>query len=141
MKLSLSLALRLFILAVVFLSYAAGQSLITGAIAGIVTDPSSSLVPNAVLTLLSLDTGETQSTKTNVDGVYGFAQLKPGHYQVTVTMPGFAKIVTTTSVNLGETTSVDLTLKVSREAETIEVTSGAPLISTDPGVVPKTGAF
>jgi hypothetical protein len=135
MKLSHSLALRLFILAVVFLSYAAGQSLITGAIAGIVTDPSSSLVPNAVLTLLSLDTGETQSTKTNVDGVYGFAQLKPGHYQVTVTMPGFAKIVTTTSVNLGETTSVDLTLKVSREAETIEVTAGAPLISTDPGVV------
>jgi len=135
MKLPYSGAWRLSILAWLFLSYAAAQSLITGGIAGTVTDPSLSVVPNAVVTLLSLDTGETLSDATNGDGLYSFTQLKPGHYQITVTMSGFAKMVKRISVEVGQTTPVDVTLEIGKAAETVEVTTGAPLISTDPGVV------
>ena len=135
MKHSLSSVLRLSMLLWAFLCSAAAQSLITGGIAGTVTDPALAIVPNAVVALLNLDTAETQSTITNGDGIYSFTQLKPGHYRLTVTMPGFAKIVTTTSAEVGQTTPVNLTLKISKEAETIEVFAGTPLVSTDPGVV------
>jgi Carboxypeptidase regulatory-like domain len=125
---------RLSVLALVFLNYAAAQSLITGGIAGTVTDPAAAVVPNATVTLLSLDSGEIQADTTNGDGVYSFTQLKPGHYQVTVTVPSFAKMVTTASVEVGQTNLINVTLEISKGVETIEVITGAPLISTDPGV-------
>ena len=135
MKRAHTIALRLWALAMVFVSCAAGQSLITGRIAGTVTDPTSLVVPNAAIILLNLDTGETQSSTTNGDGIYSFAQVKPGRYQITVTKSSFAKMVRTISVEVGQTTLVDLTLQISTAAETIEVNAGATLISTDPGVV------
>jgi Carboxypeptidase regulatory-like domain len=135
MKLSYTGAWRFSILAWVFLNHAAAQSRATGSIAGTVRDPASAVVPNAAVTLSSLDTEETQSNKTNGDGVYSFTQLKPGHYQVSVTMVGFAKMVKTTSVEVGQTSLVDLTLQITKGTETIEVTTGAPLISSEPGVV------
>ena len=135
MKLFHAIAWRLAIFACLVLHCVAAQSLITGGIAGTVTDPTSAVVPNALVTLLSLDTGETQSNTTNGEGVYRFMQLKPGRYQVSVTMQGFARMVKTTSVEVGKTTVVDLALEISKRDETIKVTAGAPLINTDPGVV------
>src|SRR5215467_5809425 len=130
-----TIALRLLTLAVVCLSYAEGQSLITGRIAGAVTDPTSLVVPNAAVILTNLDTGETQSNTTKGDGTYSFAQVKPGRYQVTVTKSSFANMVRTISVKVGQTAVVDFTLQISTAAETIEVNAGPMLISTDPGVV------
>jgi hypothetical protein len=118
-----------------FLNHAAAQSLTTGGMAGTITDPASSVVPNAAVTLLNSGTGETRSNSTDGDGAYSFTQLKPGHYQVTVTMSGFAKMVKTTSVEVGQTTLVNLTLRISTGAETIEVNAGVPLVTSEPGVV------
>lgn len=128
-------ALRLLILVVVCLSYAAGQSSITGRVAGTVTDPTSLVVPNAAIILVNLDTGHTQSNTTNVEGDYNFAQVKPGRYQITVTKSGFAKMIRTISVVVGQTAVVDLALQISTVPQTIEVNAGPALISTDPGVV------
>lgn len=128
-------ALRLLIFALVCLSYAVGQSLITGRIVGTVTDPTSLVVPNAAVILLNLATGETQSNTTKDDGTYSFAQVKPGQYQITVTKASFAKMIRTISVEVGQTAVVDLALQISVAAETIEVHAGPILISTDPGVV------
>src|SRR6516165_6992374 len=130
-----TVALRLLISALVCRSYAEGQSLATGRVAGTVTDPTSLVVANAAVVLLNLDTGQTQSDTTNVEGIYTFAQVKPGRYQVAVTKSSFAKMVRTISVGVGQTTLVDLRLRISTVAETIEVNAAPTLISTDPGVV------
>jgi hypothetical protein len=135
MNRAFTIALRLLILAVVSLSDAVGQSLITGRIAGTVTDPTSLVIPDAAVILLNLDTSETQSNTTKGDGTYSFAQVKPGRYQITVTKSSFAKIIRTISVEVGKTAVVDLALQISTAAETIEVNAGPILISTDPGVV------
>jgi hypothetical protein len=127
--------IRLIILALLFAPFGEAQSLVTGGIAGTITDPTTAVVPNAVVTYLSLDTGETQSAKTNWEGVYRFSQLKPGSYRVTLTVKGFATTVITISVVAGETTNLDLTLEISSGAETIEVNAGAPLVVSEPGVV------
>jgi hypothetical protein len=135
MKLLRTSALLVLILALHFVNHAAGQSLVTGSIVGTVKDPTPAVVPNALVDLQSLDTGESQSTTTNAEGVYRLAQLKPGRYRVSVAVRGFAKMVSTGSVDVGRTTTIDLNLEISRAFETIELKGEAPLINTDPGTV------
>ena len=135
MKLLRTSALLVLILALHFVNHTAGQSLVTGSIVGTVKDPTLAVVPHAVVNLRSLDTNELESTMANAEGIYRFAQLKPGRYQVSVAVTGFAKLVFTSSVEVGHTTILDLNLKISKAIQTIEVTEEAPLISTDPGTV------
>jgi Carboxypeptidase regulatory-like domain len=135
MKLFKSCALLTLVLSCVFENYAAGQSLVTGSVAGTVKDPTPGVVPDALVNLQSLDTGESQSTTTNAQGVYRFAQLKPGRYLVSVAVTGFAKMVSDCTVEVGHTTTLDMNLKVSKRIDTIEVSAEAPLINGDPGTV------
>ena len=122
------------LLTLVCVNQAVGQSLVAGGIAGRVTDPTGAVVTNAVINLKSLDTGATQTITSSGEGLYRFDLLKPGHYEVSTTVSGFAKITHTTTVEVGQTSQVDLALELSKGAETIEVTGEAPLISTEPGV-------
>lgn len=123
-----------FLLTLFNVSFAAGQSLTLGSIAGRVTDPTGAVIADAKVGVKSLDTGETQMTTTSGEGTYRFNLLKPGRYEVTVEVGGFAKTVKSTSVAVGQTSQVDVALEISKAAETIEVSGAAPLISTEPGV-------
>ncbi len=123
-----------FLLTLVFANLAMGQSLTLGGISGRIVDPAGAVVPGATVNLKSLDTGETQTVTTNGEGAYRFNLLKPGRYEVSTGVTGFAKTVQTTSVTVGQTSQVDVTLEISKTAETIEVSAAAPLISTDPGI-------
>ena len=123
-----------FLLTLVFASYAAGQSLLTGSISGRITDPAGAVVPNAAVGLKSLDTGETQTTNTNNEGTYRFNLLKPGRYEVSTGVSGFAKTIQATTVSVGQTSQLDIVLEISKSAETVEVSAAAPLVSTEPGV-------
>jgi len=122
------------LLTLVFASVVAGQSLTLGGVAGRVTDPTGAVVPAATVELKSLDTGGTQVTATGADGAFRFNLLKPGRYDVTVSVTGFAKVVRSTSVEVGQTSQIDIPLEISKTAETIEVSGEAPLISTEPGM-------
>ena len=110
-----------------------GQSLIAGDIAGRVTDPTGAVVPNAIVNLKSLDTGTENTATSSSEGSFRFSLLKPGRYQVSTSVSGFAKVLTAATVEVGQTTQVDLHLEIARTAETIEVTTSIPLINTDPG--------
>jgi hypothetical protein len=118
---------------IVFASNAAAQSLTLGSIAGRVVDPAGAVVPSATVNLKSLDTGEEQTSTTNGEGIYRFNLVKPGKYEVSVSVSGFAKTVQSISVTVGQTSEVNFTLEISKAAETIEVSGAAPLISTEPG--------
>ena len=107
-----------------------GQSLISGEIAGTVTDASHAVLPNAPVVLRSLDTGSTQTAETNSTGFYHFSLLKPGNYQVTVKQSGFATIEVPATVSVGQTTRADITLSVAASGTTIEVSGAAPLVDT-----------
>jgi hypothetical protein len=122
-----------FLLTLVFANSAAGQSLTLGGINGRITDPAGAVVPGASVSLKSMDTGEEQAATTNAEGVYHFSLLKTGKYEVTVSVQGFAKVVQSTVVSVGQIADVNITLEISKTAETIEVSGSAPLISTEPG--------
>src|ERR1035441_986064 len=68
------------------------QSLTTGDIAGTLKDPSGAVVPNATMTLKSLDTGSTQNSMTDASGEFRFRLLKTGTYMVSTSPAGFQKL-------------------------------------------------
>src|SRR5438309_11386765 len=64
----------------------------TGALTGTVKDPSGGVIPNATVTLTSVDTGQARTTMTAADGVYHFSLLPPGNYRVKIESSGFKPV-------------------------------------------------
>ncbi|MGA2577866.1 MAG: TonB-dependent receptor [Bryobacteraceae bacterium] len=111
-----------------------GQSLISGDISGVVTDPSGAVIPNVPVTLKGIDTGATQTTSTNQSGAYRFSLLKPGNYTVTASQTGFQKAERAIEVAVGQIVTADLQLQVGSNTQTIEVLAAAPLVSTESSI-------
>src|SRR6202140_4448876 len=63
---------------------AMSQTLTSGDITGIVTDPSGAEISNAEVTLKTNATGATQTHATNGQGSYRISLLSPGAYTVSV---------------------------------------------------------
>src|SRR5262245_19901774 len=118
-------------LILVFTSIARAQ--FRTAIEGTVTDPGGGIVTDAQVTLVNVDTGVSQTAKTNSAGFYSFPTLPPGKYKITVSAKGFASIAQE-NVTLGgaETRTISLALKVGDVSETVTVTSEpAPVQSSE----------
>ena len=134
-----SLRLTLSVIAVVALIWtcfsgaASAQSITTGDLAGIVTDASGAVVPGAAVTLKSAGTGDSQVHTTDGAGAYRFALVKPGDYEVTVKASGFQSLTHPVTVDIGQVTALNLQLQVGAEAQSVEVSSAAPLIQIDNG--------
>jgi hypothetical protein len=107
------------------------QTSTTGDIDGVVTDPTGAVVANAAVTLKNLDNGASQSAKTNADGSYKFALLKPGNYSVGVEAAGFQSATKRFSVALGAAVAANIQLAVSSSQETVEVTSQTASVETE----------
>lgn len=74
-------------------SAARAQSSSTGEIRGTVTDPSGAVVSGAVVTVTNLATAELKVFSSNKDGLYDTVSTPNGRYLVTITAPGFEKLV------------------------------------------------
>src|SRR5579884_365575 len=114
--------------------FMSAQSLTSGAITGTVSDPTGAVIPNANVSLKSLDTGATQTTTSNAMGQYRFSLLKPGRYMVTASQTGFENAARPVDVQLGQLATVDLAMAVGTATQTVEVSETAPLISTEPSI-------
>jgi hypothetical protein len=114
------------------------QSLISGDVAGTVTDPSGAIVPNATVTLRNTGTGETQNATTNSTGAYRFSLLPPGGYVVNVAATGFQNASQNISVVVGQATTANIQLAVGTSSQTIEVTAEGGVIQTQNGNISTT---
>jgi hypothetical protein len=117
---------------------AVGQSLVSGDITGIITDPSGAVVPNATVTLKNNGTGQTQTSTTNSSGLYRFSLLPPGGYTVSATASGFQRVERTVTVAVGQATSFDLKLAVGGSNQTVEVTAEGAVVQTQNGNITTT---
>ncbi len=88
------------------------QTTTSGSLAGVVTDPTSAVLPDADVVILDNARGTTQSTKTDQEGVYRFFFLAPGRYMLTVTHAGFREEKRTVNVLLGPPVSVNISLAI-----------------------------
>lgn len=122
----------------VSISGLSAQTTTSGGLAGVVTDPSNAVVPNAKVEIKDDAKGTTQSTKTDQQGVYRFLFLAPSRYTLSVTGNGFQEEDRTVVVRLGPPVSVNVSLRVAQVRASVTVTSEAPLIHAENGDVSST---
>jgi hypothetical protein len=105
-----------------------------GTITGLVQDSSGAVVPNAQVTLTSVDNGLVLKGQTDASGVYVFSPVKIGNYTVTATAPGFE---TTSQQNIHldvqQRLEANLHLKTGSATETVTVTDAPPLLQAEEG--------
>src|SRR5262249_22171726 len=58
------------------------QTVTTGAITGILTDPSGAAIPGATVTAAEMATGATRTAKADASGSYRISLLPPGEYSL-----------------------------------------------------------
>jgi Carboxypeptidase regulatory-like domain/TonB-dependent Receptor Plug Domain len=101
----------------------------TGTISGTVTDPTGSVIPNAKITVMNVQTGIEQTTQSNSSGNYIFPALAVGDYRLTVKAESFG---TTTASGLhldaNQNLTTDMSLKVGTETQSVSVSAAAALV-------------
>jgi hypothetical protein len=132
MRLFFSLFPRLlaFVAAAALCSSALFAQQTLGGITGDVTDPSGSVIPNALVTLVDEQTSLTRTTTSNGAGTYSFVNLPIGSYTVTYAATGFETQKTPhITVQGNRTATLNVQLKVAAAAgQTIEV-DATPLMN------------
>ena len=94
---------------------------------GTVLDSSGRAVVRASVALRDLDTNQSYSATTNDAGFYVMPNLPPGRYELTVHYAGFAKYTQTgMALTVGQTATVNVTLRVATTGEVINVTGEVP---------------
>lgn len=122
-------AFALSAMAVLCAAGAARAQEFRGTISGAVTDVTGAVVPGANVTVRETHTGTVSKTKSDKDGQYVVPFLLPGDYVITVQMPGF-QTTTHSPITLDAQGHpiVDIAIQVGQEAQTVTVTTAAPLI-------------
>ncbi len=96
---------------------------------GTVQDTTGRVVAGASVTLRDLGTNRSYNAVCNSNGYYVVPSLPPGQYELTVQYTGFSKYVQTGIVlTVGQTATVDVTLKVASVGESVVVTGEAPVV-------------
>src|ERR1019366_6742765 len=109
------------------------QSLVTGAISGLVKDPSGLGVPNTQVTARSDAYGDTRTATTNATGEYHIPLLPPGTYSLSASARGFQAATVKAAVSLGQDVQTDIALSLQQQqTQTVEVVGDtAPLLQTE----------
>lgn len=96
---------------------------------GTVKDIQGGVIVGATVELTNAGRGLHQETKTTNGGSYRFVQVEPGDYDLTVTQTGFQQLLQHLTVNLAESTLIDVTLSVGQASQRIEVSANAAQVS------------
>ncbi len=111
---------------------AMAQTTGAGSINGTVMDPNGAVVPSATVTILDIDTGVSHSSMTDSAGIYAAPFLLPGHYEIDATAANFGKVQEKgITLFVGQTLTINLTLKVSGTATTVEVSAMSEILDTE----------
>jgi hypothetical protein len=103
-----------------------------GTITGVVADTTGAALPQAQVTLTDTDTGLQLHGKADRSGVFIFSPIKIGNYTVSASAQGFE---TTRQENLHldvqQRLNIVLQMHVGNVAETVNVSSGPPLLQSE----------
>jgi len=99
-----------------------GQVTATGSLAGRVLDKTQAVINGAVVRLSSTGSGLQRETRSADEGLFQFEQIPAGTYEVSVEMPGFAKVsVHAVDVAVGKATNVNVTMEPGKLTDVITV--------------------
>jgi hypothetical protein len=107
-----------------------------GEITGEVRDPSGGIIVSADIQVTNKATGAVRRGQTNEAGLYSFPALQPGTYDVTATKQGFQSMTRPDlELQVQQTARVDFAMQLGQTNQVVEVTTGAPLMTTENATV------
>jgi hypothetical protein len=104
----------------------------SGSITGVVSDPTDSVVPGAVVCIQNPVSGYARSATTDSAGRFQFSNVPLDRYNFTVSKDGFASFVQDVDVSSVVPVSVGATLKLGTASSTVTVEGGKDLVDNDP---------
>ena len=126
---------RLILLVVASVAIGFAQD-INGNIAGVVTDESGAVVPNAVVAAVNTATSARFTANSNQEGQYAVRTIPVGVYDLTAEANGFRKYEAKgIRLQLNETARVDIPMKVGATAESVVVSATAVTVDTTTAVL------
>jgi iron complex outermembrane receptor protein len=100
----------------------AANTVATGRIAGVLTDPTGAVVPGAKVEVRSKTSGVTKTIVTSLAGRFAFDGLPAGRYDATIIVPGFQIVILRDiSVVVVKETTVNVTLRIAPLRTDVEV--------------------
>ncbi|MCL6545017.1 MAG: carboxypeptidase-like regulatory domain-containing protein, partial [Bryobacteraceae bacterium] len=126
------LLVLLLTLVFVFTPSTASAQVLYGSLTGAVTDPSQAAIPGATVRARNLSTGVSKETTSNESGIYLFADLQPGTYDITISAKAFGTVTSQGLViEANRIRRFDATLKVAEVTESITVSAAGAALQTD----------
>ncbi len=111
---------------------APAQTAGAAAMTGTVTDSTHAVVPNATIKITNTDTGIVRTLTSNSAGIYFAPSLRPGHYTVTISAPGFASVQQNNlTLTVGQTITVNAALPPANVTSQVVVTSEVQMLDTE----------
>jgi Carboxypeptidase regulatory-like domain/TonB dependent receptor len=109
------------------------QTTSTGALTGVMLDPSGAALSGMVVTIVNENTGRSKSTISDRQGRFSFLLLSPGKYEVSVetTKSDGIENHETVNVSVTETAYLELHLRLATVFQSINVSADAVMVRTD----------
>jgi len=107
----------------------------TGSIVGTVSDPSGAIISGAEVRIKNVATGQVINVVTNSSGSFNSGALIPADYKAHVSAKGFTSAEMLVTVLVGNTTTVNVTLRVGDKKEVVEVQDSSMRVNTEQATV------
>ncbi len=112
-------------------SGAGGVGVLTG-LQGFVRDPTGAAISNARVTVRNEETGASQSTTTNAQGMYRFDGIQAGNSALFVDSPGFRRFqLTSFYLGVDRMNEIDARLELGSTSETVTVSASTSTVNTE----------
>ena len=103
-----------------------------GSVSGSITDSTGAAIPDATVTITSVDRQTVDTVITNSNGFYTKDRLLPGLYNIKVEKQGFkAGVIEKVTVSLDTQSKIDATLDAGQVSEVVTILSEGELLKTD----------
>src|SRR6267154_748922 len=133
---TISMKVRLLILAFTLIAGRGAFSQTFGSIDGEVRDTTGAAVTGVTVSAINTGTNAARTTITNDAGAYSFPSLAPGTYTLRAEKPGFKTVVQNQiELQVQQAARIDLELQVGQVSESVEVKADAAALVTDNATV------
>jgi hypothetical protein len=102
----------------------------TGSIVGTISDPSGAVIAGAQIKITNAATAAVIHLSSNSSGTFNSGALIPGEYRTLVSAQGFSSAEVTVTVLVGNTATVNVTLRIGNEKEVVEVQDSTLQVNT-----------
>src|SRR5690348_11320303 len=122
------LRVRMVVLTLLLFAFVSTQlfAQTAGTILGVIKDTSGGVVPNARISITSVETGEVRTATTGDDGAYRFSGARPGHYNVRVEASGYqTQIQNALTLDVAGEVVANATLQVGSATQEVTVSAEA----------------